>query len=387
MTATTRRKLAGVLMATVIFGCLGAVTTAAVGRPIEIGTMNAILIGAGTGLFEEFYVQGPRGNAMRAMHPMRSIFIYIVAVMVLYLVALHVTHVVLGRLDDLPVVYRRLPYGLAFFTAFSIVGILMMRVAHFIGLRTLLDLVIGTYHRPVQERKVLLFLDIDGSTALSERLGALTMRAFVRKFLSDLSQPIVDHGGDIYLYQGDGLIATWSWADAFSNDAILRAVDAMFAAVAGEREAYERSFGVEPAFRIGIHGGDVIVSEQGDAKRSIGIYGDAINMPRGWKRRRGRIKCDASSPNPSPPHCRTALASVRSVRSRSRASRRRSRSANIRWASAPLMPKFANERAAHHANFRNRSPGAANLEFRSVGPRARQWNLARWLCTKACTTL
>ena len=87
---------------------------------------------------------------MREMHPLRSIFIYILAVMVLYLVALHVTHVVLGRLDDLPVVYQRLPYGLAFFTAFSIVGILMMRVAHFIGLRTLLDLVIGTYHRPVR---------------------------------------------------------------------------------------------------------------------------------------------------------------------------------------------------------------------------------------------
>ena len=51
-----------------------------------------------------------------------------------------------------------------------------------------------------------------------------------------------------------------------------------FAAVAAEREACERSFGVAPAFRIGIHGGDVIVSEQGDAKRSIGIYGDAINI-------------------------------------------------------------------------------------------------------------
>ena len=278
MTATTRRKLAGVLMATVIFGCLGAVTTAAVGRPIEIGTMNAVLIGAGIGLFEEFYVQGPRGNWMRAMHPLRVIVIEILVVMVLYLVALHVTHVVLGRLDDLPVVYRRLPYGLAFFTAFSIVGILMMRVAHFVGLRTLLDLIIGTYHRPVEERKVLLFLDINGSTALSERLGALTMRAFVRKFLSDLSPPIVDHGGDIYLYKGDGLIAIWNWADAFRQDAILRAVDAMFATVAHETDAYQRWFGVAPAFRIGIHGGAVIVSEQGDARRSIGIYGDAINI-------------------------------------------------------------------------------------------------------------
>jgi adenylate cyclase len=278
MTATTRRKLAAVLMAAVIFACLGAVTTAAVGRPIEIGTLNAVLIGAGIGLFEEFYVQSPRGNWMRAMHPLRSIFIYILVVIVLYLVALHITHIVLGRLDDLPVVYRRLGYGIAFFTAFSIPGILMIRVAHFIGLRTLLDLLIGTYHRPVEARKVLLFLDINGSTALSERLGALTMRGFVRKFLSDLSQPIVDHGGEIYLYKGDGLIAIWNWADAVRGDAILRAVDAMFAAIAREREGYERAFGLAPAFRIGIHGGDVIVSEQGDAKRSIGIYGDAINI-------------------------------------------------------------------------------------------------------------
>jgi adenylate cyclase len=278
MTATTRRKLAAVLMAMIIFACLGAVTTAAVGRPVEIGAFNAVLIGAGIGLFEEFYVQGSRGNWMREMHPLRAIFIYILVVIVLYLIAVHVTHLVLGRLDDLPVVYRRLPYGITFFTAFSIVGILMIRVAHFIGLRTLLDLVIGTYHRPVEERKVLLFLDINGSTALAERLGALTMRSFVRKFLSDVSQPIVDYGGEIYLYKGDGLIAVWNWADAVKADAILRAVDAMFAAVAREREAYRRLFGAVPGFRVGIHGGPVIVSEQGDAKRSIGIYGDAINI-------------------------------------------------------------------------------------------------------------
>ena len=278
MTATTRRKLAAVLMAAVIFACLGLVTTAAVGRPVEIGTMNAFLIGAGIGLFEEFYVQSPRGNWMREMHPLRSIFIYILVVIFLYLAALHITHLVLGRLDDLPVVYRRLPYGIAFFTAFSIPGILVIRVAHFIGLRTLLDLLVGTYHRPIQERKVLLFLDINGSTALAERLGALTMRAFVRKFLSDLSQPIVDHGGEVYLYKGDGLIAVWRWDDAIRGDAILRAVDAMFAVIASEREGYQRAFGAAPAFRIGIHGGDVIVSEQGDAKRSIGIYGDAINI-------------------------------------------------------------------------------------------------------------
>jgi adenylate cyclase len=273
-----RRKLASVLVAIAIFACLGAMTTAAVGRPVEIGTTNAVLIGLGVGLFEEFYVQGPRGNWLRAMHPVRSIAIYIAVIIVLYFIAQHITHLLLNRLDDLPTVYRRLPYGLTFFTIFSVVGVLMMRVVHFIGLDTLFHLTVGTYHRPVQKRTVLLFLDINGSTALGEKLGPLTTRDLVRKFLGDVTQPIVNNSGDVYLYKGDGLIATWTWDNAVRNDAILRAVDQMFADVAREDHAYMALFGVAPQFRVGIHGGEVIVSEQGDAKRSIGIYGDTINI-------------------------------------------------------------------------------------------------------------
>ena len=275
---TLRRKLVSVLVATAIFACLGGVTTLAVGRPVELGITNAILIGAGIGLFEEFYVQSPRGNWLRNMHPLRAILVYVAVIIVLYLVAVHVSHLLLGRLDDLPTVYRRLPYGLTFFTIFSVVGVLMMRIAHFIGLENLFHLIVGTYHRPVEERKVLLFLDINGSTALAEKLGALMTRSLVRKFLFDLSQPITDHGGDIYLYKGDGLIAMWNLDQAIRDDNVLRAVDAMFDAVGRERAAYLNSFGVVPSFRVGLHGGNVIVSEQGDTKRSIGIYGDPINI-------------------------------------------------------------------------------------------------------------
>jgi class 3 adenylate cyclase len=254
------------------------VTTLAAGRPVEIGTTNAVVIGLGVGLFEEFYVQSLRGNWLRRMHPLRSIPVYIGVVVCLYFVAFHLTHMLLGRLDDLPAVYARLPYGLSFFTAFSVVGLLVMRVVHFIGLGTLLHLLLGTYHRPVLEIKVLLFLDINESTALGERLGPFKTQLFVSKFLFDVSKAVTDQGGDIYLYKGDGLIALWNWADAVKNDTILRAVDAIVAAVAREQTVYEGQFGVAPTFRIGIHGGEVVVSEQGDTKRSIGVYGDTINI-------------------------------------------------------------------------------------------------------------
>jgi hypothetical protein len=44
-----------------------------------------------------------------------------------------------------------------------------MRTVHFIGIETLFHLMIGTYHRPVLEEKVLLFLDINNSTGLAEQ--------------------------------------------------------------------------------------------------------------------------------------------------------------------------------------------------------------------------
>jgi adenylate cyclase len=264
--------------ATGIFACLGSVTTLASGRPLELGLTNAVLIGMAVGLLEEFYVQSHRGNWLRSMHPLLSIPVYVAIVLAFYLVLAHITRFFLGRLDDLPTLYRRLPYVLIFFTMYSVVGVLTMRIVHFIGLENLFHLMVGTYHRPVQERKILLFLDINGSTALSERLGALSMRSFVGKFLVDVSQPVTDHGGEIYLYKGDGLIAMWNWSAATKGDAILKTVDAMFNAIKRNEVAYKRLFDVVPSFRIGIHGGDVVVSEQGDTKRSIGVYGDTINI-------------------------------------------------------------------------------------------------------------
>ena len=275
---TARRKAQFVLLTTFIFACLGFVTTLAAGRPLVLGLSNAIVIGFGVGLFEEFYVQSERGIWLRNMHPLRSILIYVGVIILFYLVSAHLTRLVLGRLDDLPTLYRRLPYGIAFFTIFSLVGVLMVRVVHFIGLENLFHLTVGTYHRPVHQRKILLFLDINGSTALAERLGALSMRALVRKFLADLSAPITDHNGEIYLYKGDGLIAIWNWAAGIDQGHVLQSVDAMYSGIERQQATYQKSFGIVPSFRVGIHAGDVIVSEQGDTKRSIGIYGDAINI-------------------------------------------------------------------------------------------------------------
>ncbi len=275
---STRRKLVSILLAVTIFALLAGLVTLAEGHSPIFGVLNAIVAGTGVGLFEQFYVQGRRGRWMRNAHPLLSIAVYTIVVAALFFLAINLSHALLHSFYPVPVPYDRLPLILPVVLILSVIGIVVMRAVHFIGIETLFHLMIGTYHRPVVEQKVLVFLDINNSTALAERLGALKIKSLVGKFLFDISKPITDSGGEIYLYKGDGLIAVWDWHEAMRNDKILRAIDAVFAAVRREQNRYVAQFGVVPSFRIGVHGGDVVVSEQGDTKRSIGIYGSTINI-------------------------------------------------------------------------------------------------------------
>jgi adenylate cyclase len=275
---STRRKLASILLAVVIFALLAGLVTLAEGHSPLYGVTNAILAGTGVGLFEQFYVQSRRGRWMRDSHPLLSISVYSLVVVVLFFLAINFSHAALHYFRPVPVPYARLPFVLPVVLVLAVVGIVVMRAVHFIGIETLFHLMIGTYHRPVVQQKVLVFVDINNSTALSERLGALQIKSLVGHFLFDISKPITDYGGEIYLYKGDGLIAVWDWLEAMRGDKILRAIDAVFAAVRREQSRYMAQFGVVPSFRIGVHGGDVVVSEQGDTKRSIGIYGSTINI-------------------------------------------------------------------------------------------------------------
>jgi len=278
LSISNRRKLTSILLAVVIFAVLAGFAASASGRPVTFAVLDAILVGGGVGLFEQFYVQSLRGRWIRNIHPLRAIVVYTIVVVILFLIAIHFTHLLLLPFYGRGVPYDKLPIMLPVVIAFSVIGIVVMRTIHFIGIETLFHLTLGTYHRPVLQEKVLIFLDINNSTGLAEELGAVRTKAMVGKFLFDISKPITDHGGEIYLNKGDGLIALWDWREAISGNRILRAIDAVFATIARERREYLEQFGVVPSFRIGIHGGEVVVSEQGDTKRAIGVYGTTINI-------------------------------------------------------------------------------------------------------------
>jgi adenylate cyclase len=278
LSISIRRKLASILLAVIIFALLSGLVTLAQGRSVAFGVLNAIFVGTGVGLFEQFFVQSGRGGWFRGVHPLWSISLYTAVVALLFVASANLSHFLLRGIYHLPVAYSRLPLVLPRVLVLAIIGIVVMRAVHFIGIDTLFHLMVGTYHRPVIEKKAIVFLDINDSTGLAERLGPIQTQSLIGKFLFDISRPITDHGGTIYLYKGDGLIALWDWPEAIGKNRMLPAIDAMFADLGREQEEYRRRYGVAPTFRVGVHGGDVVVSEQGDTKRSIGIYGMTINI-------------------------------------------------------------------------------------------------------------
>jgi len=69
--------------------------------------------------------------------------------------------------------------------------------------RTLGHLGFGRYHQPHLEDRFFLFVDIRGSTTLAERIGPIAVHRFLAAVFGVASDPIADHGGEIYQYGGE----------------------------------------------------------------------------------------------------------------------------------------------------------------------------------------
>jgi class 3 adenylate cyclase len=278
MRGVTRKRLTAVVFATIVFAMVGFLVTRTLNLPIEIARIGAPLIGLLISSFEVFYFQAFRGRWLREMHPLKSNAIYILTLLSIFLGTQHLLYFALGRWQELPLLYEKYPVFIPLFLLVAMLSLIVLRAFSFIGGKNIFYLLVGKYHRPVWERKIFMFLDIDGSTKLVDALGPEKSNRLFGKFMFDASRPIVDNGGEIYRYQGDGFVATWNWEAGMNSSGIFKAIDDLYATVERERPEYEKSFSKYPDFRVGIHGGEIITCEEGDIRRNIAFYGDTINI-------------------------------------------------------------------------------------------------------------
>lgn len=133
------------------------------------------------------------------------------------------------------------------------------------------------------ERKTLsiLFSDLEGFSRLAERMEPEPLTALLNDYLTDMSNIILDEGGTLDKYQGDGIVAFWN-APLDQPD---HAASACRAALRCQQRLKERAedftakAGVELKTRIGLHTGEVVVGNMGSKMRfDYSILGDAANL-------------------------------------------------------------------------------------------------------------
>ena len=170
-----------------------------------------------------------------------------------------------------------LAIALPYFAVVAVAIQFVLQMNRMVGANVLGYFAAGVYRRPSAEERVFLFVDLEGSTQLAERLGSAGYFELLRRFVDDLTDPVIEAEGEIYQYAGDEVVITWPIAAGLREANCVACFFAIRAAVARQAARYQREFGVVPRFRGGLHGGPVTAGELGDLRRQIVFVGDILN--------------------------------------------------------------------------------------------------------------
>ena len=124
-----------------------------------------------------------------------------------------------------------------------------------------------------------MFCDVVGSTALSERLDPEDLQDVLRAYQVACAAVVARYEGDVRQYLGDGLLVYFGYPLAHEDDA-RRAVLAgleMIEAVGDLNHELERRHDLRVQVRIGIHSGLVVVGEMGHGETVLGV-GETPNV-------------------------------------------------------------------------------------------------------------
>ena len=151
------------------------------------------------------------------------------------------------------------------------------QVSEKFGVSDLVHIFFGKYSHPVEEDRIIMFLDLKSSSGYAERLGHIKYSQLIQDCFIDITQVIEDYDAQIYQYAGDEIILSWKSNNSkgFQNAASL------FFAFKGKIELradhYQKKYGCIPEFKAGINAGRITVAEVGVKKKEIAFHGDVIN--------------------------------------------------------------------------------------------------------------
>jgi len=145
-----------------------------------------------------------------------------------------------------------------------------------LGPGNLTKFITGKFHRPQEEQRVFMFLDLRSSTTIAENLGHIKFSQLLQDCFHDLTV-VRKHQAEVYQYVGDEAILTWEHQSGLANCNCLWAFKEFRDYLQQRVSYYQARYGLLPEFKAGINIGNVTVAEVGSIKREIAFHGDTLN--------------------------------------------------------------------------------------------------------------
>lgn len=171
-----------------------------------------------------------------------------------------------------------------FSIAASVFLILFLEISSLLSPGFFYNYFTGRYHRPVQEERIFMFVDVQSSTTMAEQLGDIPYSNLLQDLFHDFTNPILASRASIYQYAGDEIILTWKSSTGIKANRCLYCFYLLKQSILNRQEYYLKTYNTIPKFKAGMHIGNAVTNWVGKVKKEIVYHGDLLNTT-------SRIQC------------------------------------------------------------------------------------------------
>jgi adenylate cyclase len=256
------------------------------------GTIIGISIGFSIITFEKYLVYFNRYSFIGAI--ILKAFIYSISIVLFLLFFVVIFEEMLGHLTYQQALIKyskeRLFEDFMFSLGASIFLILFLEISSLLSAQFFYKYFTGKYHRPVQEDRIFMFVDIKSSTTMAEQLGDIHYSNLLQDLFNDFTDAILASRAEIYQYAGDEIILTWRTTTGLKNSRCLYCFYLLKQCIKKREEYYLKTYNVIPKFKAGMHIGNAVTTWVGKVKKEIVYHGDLLNTT-------SRIECKCNEFN------------------------------------------------------------------------------------------
>jgi len=159
----------------------------------------------------------------------------------------------------------------------SVIFSLLRQINDMFGPGIMVNILTGKYHRPQEEERIFMFLDLKSSTTYAERLGHVLYSELIQDCFIDLTEAIEKHDVEVYQYVGDEAVLTWPIKEGLTNFNCIEAFYTFEASIQRRARYYFDKYDLVPAFKAGVNLGMVMVAEVGVVKKEIAYHSDVLS--------------------------------------------------------------------------------------------------------------